>query len=350
MVAIATIAWGAGSTATTKSATTKAAATKSAATTKPAASTGSCTLSAALVPACGVLQGVAPGQFVNPGAQALATYEQTVGQHMDIYHAYHVAPQLFPTKPEIGIANQAGKHRLLLENWKPENGHTWAQVANGASDSVIDKEAAYLKSTYTNKFYLAIHHEPENDVNASPGSGNTASDYRAMFRHVVQRLRGDGVHNAVTVVDYMGDPDWSSKPWFNDLYPGDDVVDWIAEDPYACVRAGKCGDFAGMVNRKYGAKSPWPGFYTWATTKHPSKPIMVAEWGAFEHSETPNDKPAFFKSAMSELANFPKIKAVVYFDSPHAPRGDTQVNSSPSALSAFRQLVDLPSLLQVILP
>lgn len=269
---------------------------------------------------------------------------------MDIYHAYHVAPQLFPTKAEIGIANQAGKHRLLLENWKPEAGHTWAQVANGASDSVIDKEAAYLKSNFTEKFYLTVHHEPENDVNATAGSGNTAADYRLMFRHVVQRLRNDGVKNAVTVVDYMGDPDWSSKPWFNNLYPGDDVVDWIAEDPYACVRAGKCGDFANMVNRRYGANSPWPGFYTWATTKHPSKPVMIAEWGAFEHTETPNDKPAFFRSAMSELANFPKIKALVYFDSPHAPRGNTEVNSSASALSVFRQLVDLPSLLKVILP
>jgi beta-mannanase len=269
---------------------------------------------------------------------------------MDIYHGYHVAPQLFPTKEEIGIARQTGKHRLLMENWKPEDGHTWAQVAKGSSDAQIDREAAYLKATYTAKFFLAVHHEPENEINATAGSGFTATDYRAMFRHVVLRLRNDGVRNAVTVMDYMGDPTWGAKPWFRDLYPGDDVVDWVAADPYACVRVDNCGDFAGLVNRRYGSSSSWPGFYKWSTTNHASKPIMIAEWGVFEHTSDPSKKAAFFRSVMSELGNFPKIKALVYFDSPHASRGDTRVTSSPVSLAAFRQLVDLPALLKVHLP
>ncbi len=320
--------------------------------TAQAATSGSCTLSAKLVPSCGVLQGVAPGAYSStPRTQALLDFEKTVGQHMDIFHVYHRAPQLFPTKAEISVARQSGNHRLLLENWKPEAGHTWAQVANGASDAQIDREASYLKSTYRAKFFLTIHHEPENDVNQNAGSGYTAANYRSMYRHVVRRLRADGVHNAVTVMDYIADPTWGSKSWFNSLYPGDDVVDWVAADPYACVRAGHCGDFAGMVNRTYGPKTAsWPGFYNWATTKHPSKPVMIAEWGVFEHSGYPMEKPAFFKSAMNELGNFPRIKALVYFDSANAPRGNTEVNSTSMALSAFKQVAGLPSLLKVVLP
>ncbi len=35
-----------------------------------------------------------------------------------------------------------------MENWKPEHGNTWAQVAAGvpAVDQAIDNEANYLKS------------------------------------------------------------------------------------------------------------------------------------------------------------------------------------------------------------
>ena len=133
-----------------------------------------------------------------------------------------------------------------MENWKPELGNTWAQVAAGvpAVDQEIDNEAAYLKTVYTKPFFLSVHHEPENEIIATPGSGYTAADYAAMYRHVVLRLKADGVTNAIFVMDYMGYFKWGLQSWFNDLYPGDDVVDWIAYDPYST--AG--GTFATMVN------------------------------------------------------------------------------------------------------
>ena len=45
-------------------------------------------------------------------------------------------------------------------------------------------------------------------------------------------------------------------------------------------------DFTSLMNRTQKGHS-FPGFYTWATTKHPSKPIMVAEWGIGESSANP---------------------------------------------------------------
>ena len=45
----------------------------------------------------------------------------------------------------------------------------------------------------------------------SPGqrhNGNTPADYVAMLRHVVQRLRGDGVSHAVMVWNVMGFAGW----------------------------------------------------------------------------------------------------------------------------------------------
>ena len=59
------------------------------------------------------------------------------------------------------------------------------------------------------------------------------------------------------------------------LYPGDDVVDWIAYDPYGF--GGPDGLRRSCSTRP--ASRAGPGFYTWATRKAPGKPIMLAEWG-----------------------------------------------------------------------
>jgi hypothetical protein len=300
-----------------------------------------CSVSSILVPSCGTWWGVgavpATGESWD---QALVDFDTQQARSSDLLHYYHVGAVTFPTQLEIARATADGQNRVLLENWKPELGRTWAQVAAGdpVVDSAIDREAAYLVSDYTAPFFLAIHHEPENEIIATPGSGYTATDYAAMYRHVVLRLRADGVTNAVYVMDYMGAPKWGEQAWFGDLYPGDDVVDWIAEDPYSIGSGGVWrADFAGTVNRQDG--SAWPGFYTWATATHPGKPIMLAEWGVTEDPLNPAAKATFFDTMLAQSALFPDIKALVYWNSPgSSPAGATSIDSDPAALAAFQRL------------
>ncbi|MGH3320969.1 MAG: hypothetical protein ACRDN9_12435 [Streptosporangiaceae bacterium] len=297
-----------------------------------------CGVSAILVPSCGALWGVAPGAFTDaPKPKALANFERKVGRRVDIVHLYHRGDDLFPTHEEIAMARHG---RLLYLNWKPEfgTGRTWAEVAHGAVDGEIDRLASYIDGHYHKRFFLTIHHEPEDDVRPSAGSGYTAKDYAAMFRHVAKRLRADGVDNAVTVMNYMGAEKWGEKPWFGALYPGDRVVDWIAYDPYA---GDGTTSFAQLVNKYFGSRDDWPGFYTWATRTHPDKPLMLGEWGVFAQRDDPSHKASIFRSAMRQARHFPRIKAYVYFGSPQAPRGDTTVDSTSRALRAFRALSDL---------
>ena len=278
--------------------------------------------------------------------QALVNYESTIGRTVDIAHYYHRGTQLFPTASEIARARQSGAHRLLLENWKPENGSSWAAVAAGAQDSEIDAEAAYIKANFSEKFFLSVHHEPDDEVIDSAGSGFMAADYRAMFRHVVLRLRADGVDNIVTVMDYTGSPKWGSQSWFDQMYPGDDVVDWLAEDPYVVGPAGGSFDsnYDQMVNRQFAGYS-FPGFYDWAYTIGGDKPIMLAEWGVDDPAADPGYKAAKFNYIASHLADMPRVKALVYWNSNTFPNvGTTRVDSSASALAAFRSLGSLPVL------
>ena len=300
-----------------------------------------------LVPTCGILWGVAPGAHTESrGASALAAFERKTGRHQAIFHAYHGGiRQLFPTPQEIAIARQKGAPRILFLNWKPESA-SWAAIARGdrRTDAFLDRLAVHIKRTYPEQFFFAVHHEGENDVRARAGSGYTARDYAAMFRHVVKRLRAHGVHNIVTVLVHMAYVPHATQSWFNDMYPGDDVVDWIGLDVYAYSEPGYGhGDFAEVINRKLAGKRSWPGFYNWAVTRHPRKPLMVAEWGVWSSKRDTKYKADFYRQLGGELRRFPRIKAMVQFETPHNQKGqDSSVDSTPAALQAYRYLGHLP--------
>ncbi|GIH49014.1 Glycosyl hydrolase family 26 [Microbispora rosea] len=296
---------------------------------------GACAVTDKLIPTCGAWWGIAPDVFSGRGPiRAVDMAERRMGRRADIVHVYHRGGELFPTAEEREIAKGP---RLLLVNWKPALDHTWAEVARGDVDKRVDRLAEHIRRTFPGRFFLTIHHEPENDVRE--GGGYSPADYVAMYRHVVTRLRQQGVRNAVTVMTYMGAPNWAAKPWFGRLYPGDDVVDWVAFDPYADDRVR---DFAGLVDKTRPDAPGWPGFYRWMQARFPAKPIMVAEWGAFERRGAPGFKRDFFESVQRQIADYPQIKALVYFDSPLAPRGDTRFDTTPGATRAFAQLGRLP--------
>jgi hypothetical protein len=295
-----------------------------------------CVATAKLIPSCGAWWGVAPDVFGGrPPSQAIAAAEERMGRRADIVHVYHRGGELFPTPEERRLARK----RLLLINWKPSVHDTWAEIADGAIDHRIDRIAEGIRRRLPGRFFLTIHHEPENDVREHPGSGMTAEDYAAMYRHVVLRLREHGVRNAVTVMTYMGAPNWATKRWFEHLYPGDDVVDWVGLDPYADRRVS---DFANLVDKTRDDHASWPGFYRWTQMRFPGKPIMVAEWGAFERHDDPGFKVTFFNSVRRQIRAYPQIKALVYFDSPRAPRGDTRFDTSLAAGRAFTELARAP--------
>ncbi|GII93257.1 hypothetical protein Ssi02_34880 [Sinosporangium siamense] len=313
----------------------------------PAATPG-CQVTARLIPSCGAWWGIAPEISADRGPRAaLARAERRMQRRADIVHLYHHGPELFPTAEEIALARDPVRPRLLFVNWKPSLRHTWADIAAGAIDRRIDRLAAHLRRTFPERFFLTIHHEPESDVAARPGSGKTAEDYAAMYRHVVMRLRQAGVKSAVTVMTYMGTPTWAAKPWFERLYPGDDVVDWVAIDPYVDKRVR---DFDGLINRKHTNLPNWPGFYRWMQWRFPGKPIMIAEWGVFERHGSPALKERFYSSVRAQIRHYPQLKALIYFDSRRAPRGDTRFDTTRRGGRAFSDLARDPYFALTSLP
>lgn len=317
-----------------------AAPTADGSTTEGAEPDARCAVSDKLVPGCGAWFGVAASPHGNESYdQAMVNFEERIGRTVDIAR-YYVRAQdtLFPTPLMLDRAHEPGRERVLSINWRPTL--TWRAIADGAADGYLEDLAEHIKDVYPDPFFLSLHAEMEAEVNATPGSGMTAADFRDFFRHTVTTLRSNGATSVVTVVNYMGAPHWGLEPWFETLYPGDAYVDWIAQDPFAfgeppVFRA----DFAGTVDRVMPGWD-WPGFYTWATTQHPGKPIMLAEWGVEEVDEDPAYKPDYFAETLEQLKDFPQLKALVYWDHPGAVLvGETRVNSSAASLQRFQDLV-----------
>jgi hypothetical protein len=312
--------------------------------TKPAANGGDCVTGALLVPSCGVLWGAAAGGFTSaPRDEEVKTWEKTSGRTATIFHTYHKGDEPFPTKAETAMTADAAHPRVLLMNWKIAYGSSWAKVARGEQDRRIDAFAGRAKA-YGKKFFLVLNHEPENDVIARAGSGWEAKDFAAMYRHTILRLRALGVTNVVNVVAYMGNEKWMAQSWWKDLYPGDDVVDWMGLDSYVSAEPGyyHYGRFGDLLDRAPAGGGP--GFYEWSSTKHAGKPLMIAEWGAYHRIGHPADKAPVYASVLPELAKRPQIKAIVYFDTKHDDQGDRDISidSAASSLAAFRKLAADP--------
>jgi hypothetical protein len=298
-----------------------------------------------LIPTCGALVGVAPAAHTSKAKeQALLDFESRVEHTQQIYHAYERGDaQLFPTPEQIALTEDPLNPRTLFINWKPKSAE-WGAIAAGdpETDAFLDRLAEHIKANFDKPFFFTVHHEPENDVAPTPGSNMEASDYAAMYRYVVERLRGAGVDNLVTVMNYMGYLKWVEKPWHEDLYPGEDVVDWIGLSGYgqSLYDDGE-SDFGEIVDQTKG-ESAWPGFYHWVAREHPDKPMMLAEWGVFHEEKYPEHQRAVFQAARYQMAHYPRLKAIVYFESPDAEGRNSEVHQNQDTLDAFRELMRSP--------
>ena len=250
---------------------------------------------------------------------AVAAHEAAIGRRLDVAHAYHQWGDAFPTAAEQRVAARGTD---LFLAWKPDV--PWRRVASGAEDATIDA-AAQRVASFGQRVFLTFHHEPEDQVGSSYGS---AADYAAAFRHVVQRFRARGVGNAVWVWNVMGAVKWYGL-YSGGLYPGDDVVDWIAWDPYnwgAC-RGAAWTSFGGIVRP----------FYDWLGAHgHGDKPFMLGEWGTVDDPGQPGRKADWFIRAASQVEQFPNLRALVYFD--RNQDCDWRVGSAPGSLAAYRGL------------
>ena len=225
------------------------------------------------------------------------------------------------------VVNRGATPLITWEPWDPEAGveqpaYRAATIAGGAFDAYVDAWATRLAS-WNGPVYLRMFHE----LNApwypwgAGVNGNAPENLVAAWRHVRGRFDRAGAGNVRWV--WCPDAGLGETP-LAELYPGDDVVDWVGLDGY-----------------NWGEVNPETGWRSFAEIFGPAydalgrltdRPLMVAETAS---SGQGGDKAAWIAEAFAALPErFPRVRALSWFDEATAG-ADWPVTSSPEALATF---------------
>jgi len=270
----------------------------------------------------------------------LDNYEQRSGHRLSIVHWYAQWAGWKSAFDVSDLESVAARGSIPLITWEPWTGvpgsapdPAWslrAAVLSGRSDVYIESWARGL-AAYGGPVLLRFAHEMHDQPVypwAVGNNGNTASDYVAAWRHVraiFARFHADNVQ-WVWNPNTLGDaPAVTYTETYQTVYPGDDAVDWVGLDIF---NTGPDLDWGHAGWQSFGQTLAPP--YA-AITSVSSKPLILPEVGS---TETGGSKAAWISSAFSsELAQFPSVRAVVWFDvNKEQP---WNVDSSPAALQAW---------------
>lgn len=289
-------------------------------------------------------------QVANDKLTQLQYYETRTGRPMDIAHTYHGVSDSSLNAGDLYFAQRDDTY--LFTNWKVAD--VWAD-ADGSDDAVnarIDAMAASIKSLGDKKIFLTLSHEPENDLTGDPncpslnyvGSAGTPADYRAMWANVEKRFDAAGVTNVVWAMDFMNYPTWNCVE--QDVYPGDDLIDWIVFNAY------QTGDtdlsFDNRVDNLYAILAAN------STSEHDylSKPWGLVEWGIRDSTQA--SAYQYYAQAREALDadTFPKLKMYLAFDEDDQATGngsyrvayDVAGNYDPAEQAAYNEFANDPRL------
>ncbi len=221
---------------------------------------------------------------------------------------------------------------LTWEPWTPGAGaqqpeYALARIADGTHDAYI---TAFARQVHIWGGELALRFLHEVNAPFYPWgagvNGNTPAAAVAAWTHVREIFEREGADNVIWVwcvnVHEPGFADYAS------LYPGDEAVDWVAVDGY-----------------NGGDALPWGG---WRTPRDlfgrsvadlhalTDRPLAITETASAEQG---GDKAEWIRQ-LFDLAVRERIHVLVWFE--YAKETDWRVESSPTAVDAFRQEAAVP--------
>ena len=246
--------------------------------------------------------------------------ESSIGRNFDMLRFY-VAWDETPVNDFMKWSQTRGQIPMLSINATKKNGSVtkWADIASGSEDTRLQAIATNLKN-FGKPMLVAFHHEPEDNVcpnNTASGCDfskyyGTTTDYVNAWRRFKQVLTNSGVTNVDYTFISMGYWATQANDYRNEknMYPGDDVIEWIASDPYNYITNGQ----AFTASKWASLKSKMQSWYNWASTKN--KPLLLAEYGSLEDPTNTNHRSQWMDQARSDIkSSFPALKALLYFDS-----------------------------------
>lgn len=283
-----------------------------------------CEISAKMVHSCRVLLGAYaagyPGVPNNFEAQHLA-HGRRNNTRLDLVHGYAPAGRLpFDDRYTRAVARNH-PHRRVVHNWTPVA--AWRDADRPAAWEHF-RLAARLVRGLSRACAIMVHPEPEKAVTEA----GTPKEYRRMWATVRDIFAEEGVERVTWGIAYSNDPQWDEV--VPDLYPGDDLVDWVWCHAYGSVARP---DLAENINH-----------FLHVAARHgigAGKPFGIAEWGA---RDMPSDLAIDYFGQAHEFLDAPEaetLKAWMIFDA--LRQGDLRVgfdakgHPAPEQAAAYRR-------------
>jgi len=200
-----------------------------------------------------------------------------------------------------------------------------SNIYGGKFDSYIIKFAKDVKA-YGGPVVIRFAHEMNGNWYPWGGdvNGNTPEDYKKAWVHIHTIFAELGVRNVTWL--------WSPNEPFNDktipnaknfdvYYPGEAYVDWV-----------------GFSAFNWGGNSSFTYWRSFSEITQPAydrlvgynKPIMITE---INSSSINGNKSEWMRNMNFEILKFPKIKAVVWFES--TENGSFKIDTNPESYSSF---------------
>ncbi|MBK9715234.1 MAG: hypothetical protein IPO81_28690 [Kouleothrix sp.] len=215
-------------------------------------------------------------------------------------------------------------------------------IYGGMYDTYITRWATAAKS-WGHPLFLRFNHEmngwwyPWAEGKLSDGTivnGNSAGDVVKAWRHVHDIFTNVGATNVTWVWSPNQIGNNSRYPALSSLYPGSSYVDWTGLSIY-----NKYSTWLGVGPLMTGSDGQtWlKNSYSEVVNVSSGKPMMLAEWGTYEAGDGGAKKAAWIKDALLTQipTNFPKIKAVVWFNWDAGSGESIPIETSQASIDAW---------------
>ncbi len=235
----------------------------------------------------------------------------------------------FSVRRMNAVTKRGAMPMVTWEPWNYRNGkkqpkYALRNIASGKHDAYIRRWARDA-AAWDKPLYLRFAHEMNGSWYpwGAKVNGNTRTDYKRAWKHVVRIFRREGA----TKVRWVWSPNVKyGGISYASLYPGNRYVDWVALDGYNWGNSG---------SRKWQSFTQVFGPSYKELTRLTRKPVMIAETAS---TGTGRRKAAWIRRGLQEdvRSKFPRVRAVVWFDK--NKERDWRVNSSQRSLGAYKRV------------
>ena len=259
--------------------------------------------------------------------QMILMRESQIGRMYDIDVQFYAFEETWWTDPTNQVDWNLSNGRMPMISWgcpKYAGGlNGSAQINRGMHDSKIDAWAAAIRARKKPVFVRYCW-----EMITKPAQTGDPPTFHAAWQRIWNRF--NVAVNGVRANDYVAWAFVTTAGGYDKekaYYPGGAYVDWIGADGYNWVpcRGSTWRGFASIFR----------GWYSWAQGM--GKPLVIPETGTSEDPDVAGRKAAWIKTMANDLkTSFPKIHAIVYFDTSGTRGCDWRVDTSAGALDAWR--------------